>query len=126
PVTRLMNIQTHSIRVEVYNHKISEARINVGDVLLPYETYKHHLKEEVEIPKLKENIVGKNNIISGAVTPDKTSFIKLSKNMINEKTLESGFTLSQTNGEKVPNSSNSVTEKIKVKPNTTYTATISR
>src|SRR5699024_7041514 len=45
PVTRLMNIQTHSIRVEVYNHKISEARINVGDVLLPYETYKHHLKE---------------------------------------------------------------------------------
>lgn len=66
------------------------------------------------------NQITTENIHDDAVTPDKTNFASLSKNLFDKDSVTHGFTLTVT-GELTPMRTRSTTDFIPVKPNTEYT-----
>ena len=102
---------------------LNGAQLNRGDELLDYDEYREQtLSSEIKINNLPDNIITTPLIKNNAVTEDKVSFIKQSTNLINKDKLIDGYAVMySSNGEPVANSTNSVTEFIKVEPNTPYT-----
>ena len=59
--------------------------------------------------------------LDGSITPTKTSFFKLSKNLFNKDTVSIGYYVSDTNGTIIANVTYNATDFIKISPSTTYT-----
>ena len=90
--------------------------INEEDI--PTLTNNLILKEQ-EV-KLKDNSIGNSKIIDKAITPEKTDFIDVSKNLINIDNAIIGYRLSPENGELIEDSLYITTEFIEVEPNVPY------
>lgn len=116
-------IPTGASYMRISTPKLNEAQLNRGSELLDYDEYKEPtLSSEIKINKLPDNIITTPLIKNNAVTPEKISFIKGSINLINKDELIDGYAImNSSNGEPVANSTTSITEFIKVEPNTTYT-----
>lgn len=69
--------------------------------------------------EIKDGAVTTNKLDTGAVTVDKTDFIKIGKNLLNPKNLITGKVYNFTNG--LTNSTNNVYHLIAAEPNTDYT-----
>ncbi|PGM07248.1 hypothetical protein CN938_22315, partial [Bacillus thuringiensis] len=67
--------------------------------------------------------ITKKKIVTGAVTPAKTSFFSLGKNKFDVNTITAGYYVDSSNGKLVPSAGFNASDYIKVKPNTYYTKT---
>ena len=103
--------------------KENNAQLNRGSKLLAYDEYREQsLSPEVKINNLPDNSVTTSTIKNKAVTPDKLSFVEESKNLIDKNKLVDGYSIPHgSNGEPVANSSNAVTDFIKILSESTYT-----
>lgn len=103
---------------------IDAAQLNEGDTLKAYDAYvEPTLSSDIAIKSLPDNIIGTAKIVNKSVTPEKVSFIEQSKNLIDKTKLTKGFAITATsNGEPVANSTQYVTDFIKINPDTQYTA----
>src|SRR5690554_4283356 len=91
---------------------------NINEEDIPTLTNNLILKEQ-EV-KLKDNSIGNSKIIDKAITPEKTNFFDISKNLINIDNAIIGYRLSSVNGELIEDSLYITTEFIEVEPNATY------
>lgn len=103
---------------------LDAAQLNEGDTLKAYDAYvEPTLSSDIAIKSLPNNIVDTAKIINKSVTPEKVSFIEESKNLIDKNKMIQGYAITATsNGEPVANSTQYVTDFIKITPNQQYTA----
>jgi len=66
------------------------------------------------------NAILTENVVAKAITPEKTSFFKVSSNLINQETVTLGKAVSSTDGSLIDNATYCVTDFIPVTPNTSY------
>src|SRR5699024_5131159 len=72
------------------SHSSRQPQLNISDVALPYEPY-YQTMEGIDIDQ--ENILGHlppSKISTGAITPEKTSFINMSTNLFDKRTIVRG------------------------------------
>ncbi|UXR29346.1 M14 family metallopeptidase [Staphylococcus simulans] len=103
---------------------LDAAQLNEGSALKAYEAYvEPTLSSDIAIKSLPDNIIDTPKIINKSVTPEKVSFIEQSKNLIDKNKMIQGYAITATsNGEPVANSTQYVTDFIKITPNQQYTA----
>lgn len=103
---------------------LDAAQLNEGDTLKAYDAYvEPTLSSDIAIKSLPNNVIDTAKIINKSVTPEKVSFIEESKNLIDKNKMMKGYAITATsNGKPVANSTQYVTDFIKITPNQQYTA----
>lgn len=96
----------------VLNYSVNTSYIpkqmNLGNVKLPYEDYKQSLNNTVDVSSIENNVV----------TPQKTTFVKVSNNLFNRNTLiDGGISL---DGTVLPDNGYAHSDYISVNPSTSY------
>ena len=119
--TKLLNNATYFIRVDYYNSYKDQAQVNRGDVVKEYEPHYVKLSENVGVDyKLKPSEVKNENIAKGAVSANKTSFIRFASNLFNKKEVLNGKVILADGS--VKDEKNYIISKfIKIDPETAYT-----
>lgn len=115
-------IPTGASYMRISTPNLNEAQLNRGSELLDYDEYREQtLSSEIKINKLPDNIITTPLIKNNAITPEKTTFVRLPKNLIDKNSLIQGKSLN-SKGEVSENSMFYITDYIPVKENETYTA----
>ena len=118
-------IPTGAYYMRISTPKLNEAQLNRGSELLDYDEYKEPtLSSEIKINKLPDNIITTPLIKNNTITPEKTTFVRVSKNLIDKNSLIQGKSLN-SKGEVSENSIFYITDYIPIKENETYTASSS-
>ncbi|WP_145463963.1 M14 family zinc carboxypeptidase [Staphylococcus hominis] len=118
-------IPTGASYMRISTPKLNEAQLNRGSELLDYDEYKEPtLSSEIKINKLPDNIITTPLIKNNTITPEKTTFVRVSKNLIDKNSLIQGKSLN-SKGEVSENSIFYITDYIPIKENETYTASSS-
>jgi len=76
-----------------------------------------------DLAEHKLDYVDLKGVNNGAVTPAKTSFFKIGKNLFNKNTATIGYYVSNLNGELYPNATYAASDYIPVTPSTVYSFT---
>lgn len=118
-------IPTGASYMRISTPKLNEAQLNRGSELFDYDEYKEPtLSSEIKINKLPDNIITTPLIKNNTITPEKTTFVRLPKNLIDKNSLIQGKSLN-SKGEVSENSIFYITDYIPIKENETYTASSS-
>jgi hypothetical protein len=110
-------INCYYIRAAAKIGALSTFQIEKGSAKTLYEPYKQYLPQDI----IERAVILPSDIANEAVTPEKTTFIKLGKNMFNKATITTGYLVSSTTGELVALAGYFTSDFIPVLPNTTYT-----
>ncbi|WP_145464347.1 M14 family metallopeptidase [Staphylococcus hominis] len=118
-------IPTGASYMRISTPRVNEAQLNRGSELLDYDEYREQtLSSEIKINKLPDNIITTPLIKNNTITPEKTTFVRLPKNLIDKNSLIQGKSLN-SKGEVSENSIFYITDYIPIKENETYTASSS-
>lgn len=118
-------IPTGASYMRISTPRVNEAQLNRGSELLDYDEYREQtLSSEIKINKLPDNIITTPLIKNNAITPEKTTFVRLPKNLIDKNSLIQGKSLDSKGGVS-ENSMFYITDYIPIKENETYTASSS-
>lgn len=122
PIQKRSPFSVAYMRVNVYRPAMGSVIINEGNEIIEYEPYYKRLMN-IDIDgegALKPNSISGDKLINHTLTPEKTSFIDLPDNLINEQDITIGYTINTSNGEPSPNNSVNLTDYIAVTPSTIY------
>src|SRR5690606_14355319 len=75
------------------------------------------------VPVVGENAVGKENLKRLSVEPEKTTFLKVGKNLFNKEKVTQNFYITASSGNEIADPTYNASEFMPVKPNTYYTKT---
>ena len=114
----------HKARISVGNVMLNNLMLNYGSETLEHEPFTYRVSEKTPISfnvDLGSNSVKNMNLEDGAVTPDKTSYFRKSRNLFNKNTVMPGKNMS--NGNIVDDAGRNLSQLIPVYPGATLSKT---